>query len=199
MNVKAVIWDNVGVLWHTGGNPWEEMLGVTREELYRVMSSGPEQEMWDLDEMSMDEFYDFMIKELGLPPEKKYDMLESTRKADNVVINMELYSYIKKLKGRYIQAMLTNYPREWFEIGQKHYPDLMKLFDHIIASFEVKLRKPDAKIYHLALDRIGCKANEAVFIDDTEENVVGAQQIGIHGIHFKNNDQTIKDIEKIIN
>ena len=94
--------------------------------------------------------------------EKKNDLVESTRKADNVVINMELYSYIRSIKDRYIQAMLTNYPREWFEIGQKKWPELMEVYDHIITSFEVKLRKPDPKIYQLTLDRIGCKAEEAV-------------------------------------
>ena len=193
--IKAIIWDNAGVLWETSRkNPWVEILGVSPEEVYKVWR-GPEHDMWDMDEITTDEFYDFLISELGLPKEKKKDFYEASTNMRNVVLNRELLAYINNLKGRFILAMLTNFPRDWFENGCRKYPETVEPFDHIITSFEEKLLKPDRKIYELILKRIGCKAEEAVFIDDSEKNVIGAQQAGICGIHFKNNKQTIKELE----
>ena len=58
--------------------------------------------------------------------------------------------------------------------------------------------KPDPKIFHLTLDRVGCKAEEVVFIDDTEEIVLASRKLGIQSIHFKNREQAIEELETII-
>lgn len=196
--IKAIIWDNAGVLWTTSNKyPWAEMLGVSPEAIYKVMT-GHEHDLWDMDEITTDEFYDFLITELGLPKEKKKELYVAFNNSKNVVINRELLTYINNLKGRFILAILTNFPRDWFESGCRNYPEIIEPFDHIITSFEEKLLKPDPKIYQLTLKRIGCKAEEAVFIDDSEKNVIGAQQVGIYGIHFKNSEQAIKELEIVL-
>ena len=106
--------------------------------------------------------------------------------------------YIKRLRTDYIVALLTNIDRHSHEGGQKAWPEFYEQFDHIIASYEVKMIKPDPRIYQLTLDKIGCKGQEAVFIDDTDEFIQAAQKIGIHGIHFKNRKQAIDDLETIL-
>jgi len=42
------------------------------------------------------------------------------------------------------------------------------------------------------------KANQAIFVDDTLENVTAANQIGMHGIQFMSHDQIIQDVNKLI-
>ncbi|MFH1561530.1 MAG: HAD-IA family hydrolase, partial [Patescibacteria group bacterium] len=67
-------------------------------------------------------------------------------------------------------------------------------FDFRILSYQAGLRKPDEKIYRLIFDFGSWKPEEVVFIDDKEENVVGAKKLGIEAVRFKNYQQLLKDL-----
>ncbi len=54
--------------------------------------------------------------------------------------------------------------------------------------------KPDRKIYEITLKKLGVKPEEVVFVDDKEENVKAAQDIGINTILFKNSEQFKKEL-----
>jgi len=73
----------------------------------------------------------------------------------------------------------------------------LKNFDEAILSYEVGTDKPNAKIYRIALKKLGVLPGEAVFIDDKEENVKGAQKIRIKGIVFKDAKQLRKELRKL--
>ena len=55
--------------------------------------------------------------------------------------------------------------------------------------------KPDARIYHLALDRLAVRPDEAVFIDDFPRNVAGSQALGIPTILFQNRQQAWQELQ----
>eukprot|EP01035_Chromulina_nebulosa_P056948 gene56948-78039_t len=57
-------------------------------------------------------------------------------------------------------------------------------FRDIVVSGDEKLIKPDAAIYHLALDRFSLRADESVFVDDNADNIAGAAAVGMHAILF---------------
>ena len=57
-------------------------------------------------------------------------------------------------------------------------------FDGCVFSFREGVVKPDPQIYRILLERYDLKAEECVFIDDTEENVRGAEKLGFKGIVF---------------
>ena len=59
---------------------------------------------------------------------------------------------------------------------------LAEVFSTVVISEEVGLRKPDAAIYRLALDRIGVPPERTAFIDDARPNLDGAEALGIVGI-----------------
>ena len=84
------------------------------------------------------------------------------------------------------------------ELVRKISPEFEGAFDHVIVSSEVHLLKPDPRIYYLTLERIGCEAQESVFIDDKEENVLAAEKLGMHGVVFHSRDQAIEELESII-
>lgn len=68
---------------------------------------------------------------------------------------------------------------------------------HIFCSFDLGLLKPDLKIYETILQKLGCHAEEVIFVDDKEKNTKAAASLGIHAITF--NHQTIKnEINKIL-
>ena len=61
-------------------------------------------------------------------------------------------------------------------------------WDAIVVSGEIGMRKPDPRIFEYAAEEIGVAPKDCFFIDDLEENVLGAQAIGMGGYHFTRNN-----------
>ena len=83
---------------------------------------------------------------------------------------------------------LTNWSHETFPVAQERY-DFLQLFEGILVSGEEKMKKPEARIYQLLLDRYQIVAEQALFIDDNRENVEGAKAVGLNAVHFSSPDQ----------
>jgi putative hydrolase of the HAD superfamily len=66
---------------------------------------------------------------------------------------------------------------------------LRDYFNAFFSSCYLGLRKPDVKIYRLALDVLQRSAAEAIFVDDREENCAAAEAAGIRGIRYQNEAQ----------
>lgn len=71
------------------------------------------------------------------------------------------------------------------------------LFDVVVISGEVGMRKPDAEIYRYTLAELGCRPAEAVFVDDMETNVRGAAAVGIVGVHHNSYERTVQELEAL--
>ncbi|HQZ00998.1 MAG TPA: HAD family phosphatase [Propionicimonas sp.] len=61
-------------------------------------------------------------------------------------------------------------------------------FDHQFFSYEVGLAKPDPAFFRHIIETLGIQPHEAVFVDDMEVNVRGAQEAGLTGVYFSNGD-----------
>ena len=79
---------------------------------------------------------------------------------------------------------ITNFGAEFWPQFRAVAP-IFDLFNDIIISGYEKLAKPDRAIYELALDRFGRSGERCLFIDDRDENVAGAEQLGIAGHLFR--------------
>ena len=80
---------------------------------------------------------------------------------------------------------ITNFSDEFWTPFHAREADLFAPFRDIVVSGRERLVKPDAAIYRLALDRFGLRAEQALFIDDREENVVAAEAEGMRGHLFR--------------
>jgi putative hydrolase of the HAD superfamily len=99
-------------------------------------------------------------------------------------IRHEVVDYCRELRDAGLRTgLLTNNAKE-FETFWRPLLPLDELFDDVVDSSAVGLRKPDARIYRLALDRLGVDAPEAVFIDDALGNVDGARAVGMQAVHI---------------
>jgi epoxide hydrolase-like predicted phosphatase len=82
----------------------------------------------------------------------------------------------------YRTALVTNNVVEFREFWRPMVP-LDELFDVVIDSSEVGVRKPDPRIYHLTLEQLGgVSPTRSVFLDDYPGNVEAARRLGMHGI-----------------
>jgi len=102
--------------------------------------------------------------------------------AFNFQLNDEMVAFIHDLKSAGLPiAILTNNVREFREMW---WPlmDFETVFDAIVDSHEVKMRKPNPDIYHLTINRIGATPNRTAFLDDLRANVDAASALGMHGV-----------------
>lgn len=83
---------------------------------------------------------------------------------------------------------LTNWSAETFPIARARYP-FLRWFEDIVVSGEVKLAKPDPRIFELTIDRTGLDPASTVFIDDSSRNVEAARGTGLHAVHFREPEQ----------
>jgi len=92
---------------------------------------------------------------------------------------------------------LSNFPLDVFEEIKNGYY-FFKYFDGGIISSEVKISKPDNRIYKILLENYLLKAEESLFIDDTEINVKAAEALGMKGIFTGGSTEISKEIEEVI-
>jgi epoxide hydrolase-like predicted phosphatase len=114
---------------------------------------------------------------------------QATQGGFNFALSDPMVSLVNDLRaaGRRI-GILTNNVREfrdfWWPLM-----DFEDVFDTIVDSHEVGMRKPNPEIYLLTLDRLGAEAGRTAFLDDLIANVEAARRLGIHGVHV-GEDQT---------
>jgi 2-haloacid dehalogenase len=105
--------------------------------------------------------------------------------------NIELLHALAR-KGYPVYA-LTNFPTDKFEFTRNRF-DFFRIFQEIVVSADVKLAKPDPRIYELMLRRIGRQAKECIFIDDTARNVDSARTLGLRAILHQSPTQLRVDL-----
>lgn len=111
-----------------------------------------------------------------------YELLGAMANAPLGGVREPMLAYAHALKQDGVPtAMITNNVREFRDAWRSMLP-VDELFDVVIDSSEVGLRKPDPAIYRQALDALGMAAERTVFLDDLEANVQAARDVGMHGI-----------------
>lgn len=102
-----------------------------------------------------------------------------------------------KSEGKYKLGMLSNVGSGWLDKFLTE-NKIKGLFDTTILSCDVKIMKPDPRIFQLIADKMGFKPDECVMIDDRAENIEGAKSIGMRGIVFKTTAQTRAELAEIL-
>jgi putative hydrolase of the HAD superfamily len=108
--------------------------------------------------------------------------------------NQPMIELMRELKAEgYRMAMLTNNVREWEPLWRSMLP-VDEIFETVVDSGFVGVRKPEARIYELTLERIGLPAEACLFVDDLAHNCDGARDAGMSAVHFRDNEQAIAEI-----
>lgn len=106
--------------------------------------------------------------------------------------NVKLLPELKKNNRLYI---LSNFHEEAFNYISNKY-SFFELFDGMVVSYKVKLIKPERKIYEILLSRYSLIPQDTIFVDDTEENIKAAQELGIKGLLYKS-ELSLEDLFKL--
>ncbi|MBN2312824.1 MAG: HAD family phosphatase [Sedimentisphaerales bacterium] len=139
--------------------------------------------------ISEDKFWRAVAQKLGKPmpkvPSLWYEAFKSA-----YAPKQEMFALASSLHGKgYKTALLSNTePSSVTFFHEQGYT----MFDVLVFSCEEGMMKPEREIYELALERLGSRAEQAVFIDDRLNYVQGARDVGLHAILFESIDQ-VKD------
>ncbi|MBQ8799734.1 MAG: HAD-IA family hydrolase [Lachnospiraceae bacterium] len=102
---------------------------------------------------------------------------------NHLTLDAGFIPFADRFAGEYEFVLLSNDVSEWSKyITEFH--GLDKYFTHKIVSGDVKCRKPERKIYEIALERTGKRPEECLFIDNTVKNLLVAQEMGIEPVLF---------------
>jgi putative hydrolase of the HAD superfamily len=107
---------------------------------------------------------------------------------NHLTMDEGFYALANNIKTKYNLALLSNDVSDW----NKHIMEFYKLNEYFtakIVSADVHCRKPDIKIYEIALERLGVSANECVFIDNSTANLRTAAKIGMDVILFNRDNE----------
>ena len=114
-------------------------------------------------------------------------------------VNHQLVEYVSTLAAAYTLGIVTNNLKEFSDSWRGLIP-VAELFDFVVDSSEVGMRKPNAAIYHHALAMAGLEdPQRALFLDDYEGNVDAAAALGIQALHVDGDQhKTIRDLQQIL-
>jgi len=196
--VDAVIFDYGGVLTNAVAGSikaWHEADGIDPASFTRTLRGwlgrdvpvGTPVHRLETGELSISEFEALLAAELAtvdgraIEAEGLLGRLFAGMRPDAVMFDLVTELRDAGLKvGLLSNSWGNTYPRERIDA----------LFDHIVISGEVGLRKPDPAIYRLSLEGLGVAADRAVFIDDAEPNTLGAAALGLHTILHTSAEET---------
>jgi epoxide hydrolase-like predicted phosphatase len=196
MPIRAVVFDIGGILEitpETGWQKkWEARLTITFQELFGKMKSTGRD--GSLGTCSEEEWLRGLREISGMNQTQTDEFMEDFWVWYLGTLNAELTDYFRDLRPGYQTAILSN-----SFLGARAKEQALYGFeditDVIIYSHEVGMAKPDPRIYALTCEKLGVQANEIVFLDDLEENIIAAREFGMQAVWFKDNTQAIAEIE----
>jgi len=164
------------------GNVWRLLYG---NEVWRAVSCG---------KASAEDYWGYVTRGLGgrvpaeLEPFKHNPFFPEE-------LDKRMVLLARRLHKRYKTALCSNATLYLDTLLAEH--GLQPLFDVVVNSARVGLRKPDPRIFQLTADRMGLLPEECVFVDDKERNTVVAEAVGMRAIVFRSAAQLMRDLRKL--
>jgi len=199
-NIRAVIWDLGGVLLRTEDpTPREQAarrFGVTVKELSAVIFESESSRQAECGEIHFEEHNKFIANQLGITSADIAGLFDEFFGGD--CMDTDLKAFICSLRPRYRCGLLSNAWGSLRQFLEDNHADLLSCFDTVIISAEAGMRKPDGRIFQLALKQLEVAPQEAVFIDDLEINAAAARENGLHAIHFTDPQQAMDALKTLL-
>jgi len=197
--LKGVILDYGGVFTDTRPRQavlrrCEEALGLAEGELTGLLFASEHWRAVSTGRISADAYWQQVREQLGKPLP---DLLAPFRQNPFAyeTLNGRMVKLARRLHRRYATALLSNATLLLDELLLDN--GLTGLFDVIVNSARVGLRKPDPEIFALTLRKMELAPRECLFVDDKERNTVVAQALGMHAVVFRSAAHLIRQLSEI--
>jgi len=205
MNYKAIIWDFGGVITSSpfdAFNKFELSNNLPKDIIRTINSENPDDNAWakfernDIDLVEFDNLFSMEADKKGFKISGKQVV-----KLLSGEIREQMVDFLSFLKKDYKLGCITNNIQNSKNEKVNHLNEasqVMKIFDHIIESSKVGLRKPDPKIYYMSSDALGVKPKECIYLDDLGINLKPAREIGMTTIKVIDPNEAINEVKKYL-
>lgn len=171
--MKAIMLDMYGVILKQTGEDFVPYIHQTfpklsREEIYEPWLKA------DIGEIASLEIWKTIGYQGNLEKVEK-DYL------DTLELNDDFLRFIQSVQGKYKLAIISNDSSEWSKYIREKF-DINKYFDVISISGDLKIKKPDERIFSLTIEKLGLKAKDCIYIDDRRGNLTAAKKMGLYPI-----------------
>lgn len=183
---KTIIFDFFGI-FHTDTT----LAWMQKHKLQKTDKIEEASWLVDHGKISMQQYYEHLSNISNIPPKTIEENFHTLARLDH-----DMVAFIKQIHIKYKTGLLSNAPNDYLRDILKKY-DLESLFDVIVISAEIQLRKPEPKLFTYILEQLKSTANETIFIDDNPHNIQGAERVGIKGIHYRDLKTLQEDFKKI--
>ena len=127
---------------------------------------------------------------------------------DTIELSNGFIDFAEKVKNKYKLAIISNDSSRWSKYLREKF-DINKYFDVISISGDLKIQKPDERIFLLTIEKLGVKPEDCIYVDDRSGNLNAAKKVGMNPILLKSRnelyegvsvnsfDELVKEIEKV--
>jgi putative hydrolase of the HAD superfamily len=206
--IKAVIWDFGGVFTSSpfeAFNRFERANNLPLDFIRSINAANPDTNAWaqlESDKINAAAFDELFAGECRA---RGYDVrgsqILSLLSGD---LRPEMVRALNIVRSKFRTACITNNVRSTGVVGPgmarneehaRHIAEVMSLFETVLESSELGVRKPDPAIYRMACERLGIAPTEAVYLDDLGINLKPARALGMQTIKVLNPEQALSELE----
>jgi HAD superfamily hydrolase (TIGR01509 family) len=198
MAIRAVFFDFGGVIMRTEYQAPRQHLAerfdMEYEEIERIVFNSETALRASVGEIPEEQHWAGVMSRLRLPVSEAASFRDAFFGGD--VIDRELVNFIRSLRGRFHTGLISNAwsgLREF--LGRQ---SILDAFETVIISAEVEVAKPEARIFAIALERAGVRAQEALFVDDVRENIQACEEAGLRGLLFRDPAQARAELNHLL-
>lgn len=197
--IRTILWDVGGVLLTNG---WDH---CERADLFREFQIDRDEfevrheavnDAWEKGEITVDEYLDHTL--FYEPRDFTRDQFIARMKDMSQWLPHTAIEIVRSLAGRddIKLAMLSNESRELMDHRIQSF-GLGQNFSAYLVSAYVGIRKPDPRIFKLALDVMQSTPEETMFVDDRRENAQAASALGIHGMQYEGPQKLQQELKRL--
>ena len=197
--IQAVIFDYGGVLVRMQDETPRQRLadryGLRLDTIYRLLFDSESARLAAVGEITTEKHWQTVAALLKTPVPELPEFIYQFWSADG--LNQEQLADIRSLRGKYKIGLLSNAFDDLRAMLVERW-QIADLFDDLVISAEVGLVKPDARIYQLAVERLGVAPETTVFLDDVEENIAGARVAGLQAIWYRDPAEARAELGRLL-
>ena len=203
MKYKAIIWDFGGVITSSpfdAFNEFEEVNGLPKDIIRTINSENPDMNAWaqfESNSITIDQFDDLFLKEAKA---KGFDI-----KGRDIIkllkgsIRENMVSFLRELKSDFKLGCITNNVKSSSqENTDNETEEVMSIFDHVIESSIVGIRKPNPEIYMMSCDALNVSPDQCIYLDDLGINLKPARELGMMTIKVIQPEDAIQEVRNLL-
>ena len=206
--IEAILWDFGGVITSSpfeAFSAYEQRNGLPKDFIRGINATNPDTNAWaqfESNQIDADTF-DRLFAEEALAAGHSVAGKEVLALLSGS-IRPRMVAVLNACKRHYKIGCITNNVKSGAGPGMarssekaNQIAEIMALFDHVVESSELGIRKPDPRIYQIACEALGVAPENCVFLDDLGINLKPAKAQGMATIKVLNESQACDDLQKL--